>query len=272
MTETRPQPPLPPKTPATLLAASLLTASLLTAAPLPAAEPTPKTPPDAPPDARPNIVLVTSDDHRWDALGAAGNAAIHTPVLDRLAREGVYFTQATVNVSQCLPVRASLVREGRRPGHLRPLMLMGIDSVGVGGEAGQLPPTLLAFTGLETPARWPGRNLLPLLEKAGAAGFGDAYSEWADDRGRRFGHLAHRLVRTPTHKLIVWEDPAQPPELYDLEADPREAHNLAGEPKAAAVETDLLRRLLAWMGKTEDPARSWEHLVKLAEAHGLAVP
>ncbi len=38
---------------------------------------------------RPNIVFIISDDHRWDALGAAGNTKIKTPVLDRLAREGV---------------------------------------------------------------------------------------------------------------------------------------------------------------------------------------
>jgi len=44
---------------------------------------------------QPNIVFIISDDHRWDALGAAGNKKIKTPVLDKLAREGVYFRQAT---------------------------------------------------------------------------------------------------------------------------------------------------------------------------------
>ncbi len=58
---------------------------------------------------RPNIVFIISDDHRWDALGAAGNTKIKTPVLDRLAREGVYFRQATIHVSQCAPSRATLL-------------------------------------------------------------------------------------------------------------------------------------------------------------------
>jgi N-acetylglucosamine-6-sulfatase len=58
---------------------------------------------------RPNIVFITSDDHRWDALGAAGNRAVHTPALDQLAADGVYFRQATVHVSQCLPSRATLL-------------------------------------------------------------------------------------------------------------------------------------------------------------------
>jgi len=58
---------------------------------------------------RPNIVFITSDDHRWDALGAAGNRAVLTPALDRLVADGVYFRQATVHVSQCLPSRATLL-------------------------------------------------------------------------------------------------------------------------------------------------------------------
>ena len=63
----------------------------------------------SPRDDRPNIVLILSDDHRWDALGAAGNPAIHTPVLDRMARQGIYFPQATIHVSQCPPSRATLL-------------------------------------------------------------------------------------------------------------------------------------------------------------------
>ncbi|MGZ8510241.1 MAG: sulfatase-like hydrolase/transferase [Chitinophagaceae bacterium] len=57
----------------------------------------------------PNIVFIVSDDHRWDALGVAGNAKIKTPVLDKLAREGVYFRQATTNISVCAPSRATLL-------------------------------------------------------------------------------------------------------------------------------------------------------------------
>lgn len=58
---------------------------------------------------RPNMLLLISDDHRWDALGAAGNPAVHTPHLDRLAHQGVYLWQATVHVPQCSPCRATLL-------------------------------------------------------------------------------------------------------------------------------------------------------------------
>jgi len=59
--------------------------------------------------ARPNILFILSDDHRWDGLAAAGNPNIITPSLDRLARTGVHFVQATMHVPQCTPARAQLL-------------------------------------------------------------------------------------------------------------------------------------------------------------------
>ena len=58
---------------------------------------------------KPNIVFVISDDHRYDMLGAAGNTSVHTPNLDRLAKEGTNFRQGTVHVPQCSPCRAMLI-------------------------------------------------------------------------------------------------------------------------------------------------------------------
>lgn len=58
---------------------------------------------------RPNLVLILSDDHRWDSLGAAGNREIATPHLDRLAAQGTYFRQGTIHVPQCSPSRATLL-------------------------------------------------------------------------------------------------------------------------------------------------------------------
>ena len=85
----------------------------------------------------------------------------------------------------------------------------------------------------------------------------EAFAEWADEGSERFGALAYRVVRTPTHKLIVWKDPARGVELYDLAADPGESRNLAAEPAAAALLAGLRSRLLAWMRSNEDPALDW---------------
>jgi len=429
------------------------------------------------PAPRPNLVVVLSDDHRWDALGAAGNPAIITPVMDRLVREGVYFRQATVSVSQCHPVRTSLITglpafrhgvysiqlqapgvaeslcrrptvasllrgagyrtvlagkwhvpappwacgfdevetwlpdggtkyrdpelirgvsdkyeavpgftqeifadealrflrgpaartgpfllwvgftaphfpyqpnperiqalyAGRRDKELRPpgfprevkandwrhydeavshfdeqlgrilealhetgldlrtvVVLLGDNGYmmgerGVGGPGSgsdgkqvpyesslrvpfvvrgpglpkglvsdlpvsslDLPPTLLALAGLPAPSDWPGRDLVAAL--AGRVAVGEAFAEWSDEGSEKFGQLAFRAVRTPTHKLIVWKDPARGDELYDLRADPAEAHNLAADPAARGVLSDLRSRLSAWMRRNGDPALAW---------------
>ena len=55
----------------------------------------------------PNIVFLLTDDHRADALGAAGNGVIETPRLDEMAREGVRFGNAYVTTPICMISRAS---------------------------------------------------------------------------------------------------------------------------------------------------------------------
>jgi len=57
----------------------------------------------------PNLVVIYSDDHRFDASGFAGHPFVETPSLDRLAAEGVVFTNAFVTSSLCSPSRASLL-------------------------------------------------------------------------------------------------------------------------------------------------------------------
>lgn len=57
----------------------------------------------------PNILLICTDQQRFDALGAYGNDEIHTPHLDRLAEQGVLFENCYVNSPVCGPSRASLM-------------------------------------------------------------------------------------------------------------------------------------------------------------------
>ena len=57
---------------------------------------------------RPNLLILLTDDQRWDAMGCAGNSIIQTPELDCLAEEGVLFTNAFVTSSICAASRASI--------------------------------------------------------------------------------------------------------------------------------------------------------------------
>ena len=58
---------------------------------------------------RPNLLLLMADQHRADCVGAAGNSAIHTPNLDRLAQGGVMFRHAYSSTPTCTPARAALL-------------------------------------------------------------------------------------------------------------------------------------------------------------------
>lgn len=55
---------------------------------------------------KPNIVFILADDLGWNALSCYGNEHVQTPHLDRLAADGMRFTDAYV-LSQCLPTRAA---------------------------------------------------------------------------------------------------------------------------------------------------------------------
>lgn len=58
---------------------------------------------------RPNILFCMADDWGWPHAGALGDKTVKTPVFDRLAKEGVLFTQAAVNVPSCTPCRNSIL-------------------------------------------------------------------------------------------------------------------------------------------------------------------
>jgi len=58
--------------------------------------------------SKPNILLITSDQMRADAMGCSGNPDVKTPHLDRLAQSGVCFTNAFTPDPICVPARASI--------------------------------------------------------------------------------------------------------------------------------------------------------------------
>jgi arylsulfatase A-like enzyme len=89
---------------------------------------------------RPNILVLYTDQQRWDALGANGNPDIQTPNLDRLAEQSVNFDHCFVQHPLCMPSRASTLT-GQYPSTL------GITHMGVPvpEDARTLPRLLGAY-------------------------------------------------------------------------------------------------------------------------------
>jgi arylsulfatase A-like enzyme len=58
---------------------------------------------------KPNILFIMSDDHAYQAISAYGSELLQTPNIDRLAEEGLLFTNACVSNSICAPSRATIL-------------------------------------------------------------------------------------------------------------------------------------------------------------------
>jgi len=58
---------------------------------------------------RSNVLLIMTDQQRWDAVGANGNDRIRTPHLDSLARDGVSFRHSYTCAMACVPSRACIM-------------------------------------------------------------------------------------------------------------------------------------------------------------------
>jgi arylsulfatase A-like enzyme len=58
---------------------------------------------------RPNIIFIMSDDHAYQAISAYDKRLIETPNIDRIAKMGMLFTNASVTNSICAPSRATIL-------------------------------------------------------------------------------------------------------------------------------------------------------------------
>lgn len=68
-------------------------------------------------EQRPNFVFFLVDDLGWMDIGANGSSFYETPNIDRLAKEGVRFTQAYAGSPVCSPTRASILT-GKNPARI----------------------------------------------------------------------------------------------------------------------------------------------------------
>jgi len=74
---------------------------------------------------KPSIVLILADDLTYRDVGCYGNSQVRTPNIDRLAAQGMRFTNAFTSTAMCSPTRQQLytgvfpVRNGAYPNHSR---------------------------------------------------------------------------------------------------------------------------------------------------------
>ncbi|ACQ78568.1 sulfatase [Beutenbergia cavernae DSM 12333] len=88
---------------------------------------------------RPNVLLVMTDQQRWDTLGSAGGP-VETANLDHLAAQGTTFTHAYSATPSCTPARASLLT-GQDPWHTG-ILGMGAGQPPMAGLENTLPEAL----------------------------------------------------------------------------------------------------------------------------------
>ncbi|MBD3378611.1 sulfatase-like hydrolase/transferase [candidate division KSB1 bacterium] len=66
---------------------------------------------------KPNIILILADDQGWSQLGCYGSDYYQTPNIDKLAEQGMRFTDAYAAAPVCSPTRAS-IQTGKYPARL----------------------------------------------------------------------------------------------------------------------------------------------------------
>lgn len=87
-------------------------------------------------EARPNVVILLSDDQGWGDLSVSGNMNIHTPNIDKIAKNGALFDRFYVQ-PVCSPTRAELLTGRYHP-------RLGVRSTSEGGERFNLDESTLA--------------------------------------------------------------------------------------------------------------------------------
>lgn len=127
-------------------------------------------------------------------------------------------------------------------GTVRNEMVLNIDA----------PVTLLDLVGIKAPETMQGRSFAPLAR-------GQALSDWRKDWLYEYYEYPgfenvrpHRGVRTERYKYIHFFIEPQEYELYDLQTDPEEDHNLYGKPGYEELTARLRSRLEELRRETDD--------------------
>lgn len=119
-------------------------------------------------------------------------------------------------------------------------------------------PTILDYFNIEKYPMLQGHSLISLLESPTAKINDEVFIEFgryeiAHDYFGGFQPI--RAIRSSRYKLVI--NLLCTDELYDLETDPAEMHNLIECPEHVAIRGELHDKLLNWMNETRDPFRGY---------------
>ena len=114
-------------------------------------------------------------------------------------------------------------------------------------------PTFLELAGVAVPSDIQGESLLPLLKGEEPQDWRDAlyyhYYEYPAEHAVK----KHYGVRDDRYKLIHFYDDIDQWELYDLQTDPKEMHNLYGQPGYEEVTRRMMTKLKDLQRQYDDP-------------------
>lgn len=150
---------------------------------------------------KPNVVLIIMDDIGYGDLGSYGATDIKTPSLDRLARQGVRFTESYANAAVCTPTRAALIT-GRYQ------QRAGLEwALGGGADTARG----LAVTGASLPALLKTQGYATALFGKWHLGFRPAFGPNAHGFDHFWGFLAgyHDYYPHPQRADDLFEDTAR---------------------------------------------------------------
>ena len=150
--------------------------------------------------SKPNILLITSDQHHWNAIGY-NNPEVKTPNLDRLAAQGTIFDRAYCPNPTCTPTRASLIT-GRYPSQhgayaLGTKLPETEHTVGEDFAAAGYHTALIGkahFQPLRGNATYPSLEAFPFLQN---------WDFWRDFHGPFYGFDHVELARNHTDEFLV---------------------------------------------------------------------
>ncbi|QDP96130.1 sulfatase-like hydrolase/transferase [Microlunatus elymi] len=172
---------------------------------------------------RPNVLLICTDQQRFDTLAGYGNTEIDTPNLDRLATDGALFENCYVQAPVCAPSRASLMSGMYLHNH-------GLYANGVRlPESVRLLPTALAETGYDCGlvGKWHLDACADGRTEDKPAGF--RVWQWAHDPYRGSSENAYHRWLATAH-----------PEVYDLVLGQRRDRNRGRTAGVAGSPIDVV--------------------------------